>query len=403
VTTSTITVSSKVWSRWEKLWRGDDRKPSISLELVTDAELEATLPLVEEACHEAIAARESSVAPPAEWRVGVCRVAPMERGILIHVSDGPDDFQGLVGLIRQALERRGVHGTIDLLKDGKARNPPETMPLVECRLRVRGQSHGQAGRWLRWASDPSAVTKLVHEGASWCTAHERYSEASIQIALMPRVRVELDARLQDLLNDAMARAGVLSFSLATSSGDQWRIMVVSPEQGRVSLIAADAAAAGTLRSEDWLAIVGEFKDFLCRNHQLLVYGFVKHGSDVTAASLGRSLVNDWPAREGFDPNINRQGAYEDRYAPDAFALQLLGPGYAGRLPQGRSWTCLPLADGDAMLEHGRPALWFGTPFAPVGGANAARRLFAPPDVLVAARRSFAKILFRDEFATRTGP
>ncbi len=54
---------------------------------------------------------------------------------------------------------------------------------------------------------------------------------------------------------------------------------------------------------------------------------------VAPAMIAKSLVNDWPRRHELDGGARPAApAVEGRYALDAFPLQLLGPGYEGRVP-----------------------------------------------------------------------
>jgi hypothetical protein len=88
-------------------------------------------------------------------------------------------------------------------------------------------------------------------------------------------------------------------------------------------------------------------------------------------------------------------AFYDEYAPDAFGSQLLGPGYAGRVPPAPSYVKRAVADA-LLLEHEDPAAWYEQPFVPATVAlrNIAR---APvPPVLANARAELAPILFRPD-------
>jgi hypothetical protein len=388
-----VLVADRVWARWREL--DEVKKPSVTLVFSGDRLPEVVLGAVEEACGDALAAREEGLPALAEWRVGMCRVALAPGGVLIEISQGPDDFEGLVGLIVGGLERRGLLGTLDLLESGKVAELPEVMALVECRIRVRGERY-RPGRRLRWRADPGALWELLQAGAGWCAGNPARVEASMNVGTMPRFAVDLGEGLEELLRDALARVGVRWFSLATAGLDRWRVMSVMPSEGRVSLFEANETV---LASEEWRIVLDELSRFLVENHEQATYALVSHGSFVTAAYLGTSLAEDWPRRDGFDASMTREVAYENEFAPDAFALQLLGPGYAGRLPAGSSWISTDLGDGYVILEHASPERWFETPFGPFGGSrNATSPPYDPPDVLAAARRDFTEILFQDELA-----
>jgi hypothetical protein len=113
--------------------------------------------------------------------------------------------------------------------------------------------------------------------------------------------------------------------------------------------------------------------------------------------LGTSLAYDWPPPPHFRASVGRSDAFEDRFAPDAFGVQLLGPGYAGRVPDGTEWRQTSMDAGSVMLEHIDPGAWFDAAFAPFGGiANPTNTVVDVPDVLAAGREAFAPILFRDD-------
>jgi hypothetical protein len=134
----------------------------------------------------------------------------------------------------------------------------------------------------------------------------------------------------------------------------------------------------------------------------IVYGFLKRGSYLPAAESGYSLSQDWPPAEHHQPATQLGEAFEAEYAPDAFGLQLLGPGYAGRLLGGLDWNQIPVDAGRVILERRDPAAWFAEPFVPFGGRPNYTLLPIPsvPDVLKRARHDFADILFTDALAWR---
>jgi hypothetical protein len=161
----------------------------------------------------------------------------------------------------------------------------------------------------------------------------------------------------------------------------------------VSLVEAGA----TMQSQGWRQPVRDMTGFLDANRATLTYALVKHGSSVYGAMSGRSLANDWPPRADFYAPLQLEQQFEDSFAPDAFAVQLLGPGYAGRIPNGPRWRETRLDQDRVILEHVSPELWFGTQFCPFGGRPHYREAAPdPPEVLNDARADFAEILFTDD-------
>ncbi|MDQ3741069.1 MAG: hypothetical protein M3389_09020, partial [Actinomycetota bacterium] len=78
-------------------------------------------------------------------------------------------------------------------------------------------------------------------------------------------------------------------------------------------------------------------------------------------------------------------AFEDRFAPDAFGVQLLGPGYEGRVPPTPLYRAEPAGAGCTLLEHADLPAWLDEPFGP-----------EVPPVLAEAREALAPILFGPE-------
>jgi hypothetical protein len=115
---------------------------------------------------------------------------------------------------------------------------------------------------------------------------------------------------------------------------------------------------------------------------------------VTDALLDPSLSYDWPHRAGAEPRgagFTPQ-AFEDLYAPDAFGVQLLGPGYAGRLPDSAAWRAEPVGSACVLLEHVDLPAWFDAPFVPLRQILATADRPEPP-VLAQARVELAPILY----------
>jgi hypothetical protein len=148
--------------------------------------------------------------------------------------------------------------------------------------------------------------------------------------------------------------------------------------------------------EAWREPVQELKSLLPAVAETVVYGLIKHGSSVTEAVFGESLSHDWPPRPGVRRTwpLTCARAFESSLAPDAFALQLLGPGYAGRLQPGSSWRQHNVASDTVVLEHTQPEAWFNVEFVPYGPGMRTAIGVSEPAVLAQARREFAEILLR---------
>ena len=119
----------------------------------------------------------------------------------------------------------------------------------------------------------------------------------------------------------------------------------------------------------------------------LVYARVRRENDPHRAESPETHQADRPRHYYLDAI-----AYEDHLAPDAYAVQLLGPGYRERLPDGGEWRTTELPGRRVLLEHADPAGWFDE----IRLEAAIRGRSVPSSALRAqARASIAPILFPD--------
>jgi hypothetical protein len=89
-------------------------------------------------------------------------------------------------------------------------------------------------------------------------------------------------------------------------------------------------------------------------------------------------------------------AFEDLLASDAFGVQLLGPGYAGRLDPSDVWEARVLGGDATLVARVDAGAWFDAPFETRWRHWPPGRPHPPvppvPRVLAAAREEFAPIL-----------
>jgi hypothetical protein len=325
----------------------------------------------------------------------VCKAVAARDGIVLEILEGPDDFRGLLERIVDGLERRGIEGHFELARVAGVAEIPEKVALAECRMRVLGERY-RVGRNAHWRVDPEAFWIVAQAGVRWCLGNPPVRGTSMHVGLASRAAVDTDAGLDDLMRDAIAQVADYSVCDLVSAGvDRYRMVVVKPSDGRVTLI----DAGGELSAPGgWRDPTEELRAVLAEQADRLVYAFVKHGWNVGTARLGHSLADDWPPRPGFNANAGRGVPFEDQWAPDAFAMQLLGPEYDGR-SVGETWQTTPLASGRMLVEHRDPEAWFDTPFAPFDGSfGLGRSPYEPPPVLIQAREDFADVLSVDRIA-----
>jgi hypothetical protein len=129
-----------------------------------------------------------------------------------------------------------------------------------------------------------------------------------------------------------------------------------------------------------------------------VYGFIKRGSRRTAVELESSLSQDWIHIPHFLVAASGGRAWESEYVPDAFGIQLLGPGHMDRIPAGPDWRPLQIGPDAVVLEHTDPEAWFDGTLVPFGGYPISIHSESEPvpDVVARARQDFARILLTDD-------
>ena len=178
--------------------------------------------------------------------------------------------------------------------------------------------------------------------------------------------------------------------------DEFRLAVVMPDRGDVSL----AAGGGRLAAGDWEPAHAALLDELRAAAGWASYGLIKRGR--RPGAVGWSLSYDWvPALHYGSYNLMHH-MYEDVLAPDAFGAQLLGPGYAGRIPDAPGWERVELGGEAALLLHRDPAAWFGEPLPPITQQDAIdlSPAYPTPEVILRAREDLADILVTVDVVAR---
>jgi len=183
--------------------------------------------------------------------------------------------------------------------------------------------------------------------------------------------------------------------LTSVAPDRFRRLAVSASRGRVSLI----EGGSTIESAGWRPTLLSLKSIMNRTSTWVTYGLIKRGSRRPAAELGTSLAEDWPPVPHFNPRMISAEAFEEEFAPDAFGVQLLGPGFAGRVPGGRDWQQTAAGSDAILLEHAAPEAWFADLFVPFGGLPILPPFPPVPSVLERARDEFAEILLTEAVLT----
>jgi hypothetical protein len=189
-----------------------------------------------------------------------------------------------------------------------------------------------------------------------------------------------------------ARAGVqwwrLEFRAWWEADEAFRLSVIAPSRGDISLVAGGAAMA----AGEWAPAHSALLDELRAASAWASYGLIKRGRLV--ADVGHSLRYDWVPAFHSDAHHRDHSFYEDVLAADAFGAQLLGAGYAGRVPDGADWERVELAEDAALLLHRDPGAWFAEPLPPITTEDEHLRnpSYLTPEVILKAREDLAGIL-----------
>jgi hypothetical protein len=375
-----IQVSDRVWERWREL-AAQFEEPEIVLLFVSTLSADDAFDALSAAASTAMREREAWPEPAPgvdEARTGHWSLAPAAGGVAIRIDEEPDDFEGLVRRIAEELDGRGVDGSFDVFEPGQPLDLPQTAPLLECRLRVRGVRSRLPNGKPRWKPKPEALDSAVADGVAWCVA----SAPGLPLQLLTGLVIstlspDVDARaLVCQAVEATADVGVVV--LTSAAPDRFRTLSVSPSRGRVTCIEGGAA----LNEDGWRVSLRGLTEVVRAAAGWAVYGFVKRGSNRRAAEHGRSLTEDWAPIDRFNPEVISAEAFEDELVPDAFGVQLVGRAHAVARPRGR-WHETPVGADAVLLEHVDLDAWFSS-------------ASVPPDVLAAARDDLAPILLTHE-------
>lgn len=301
--------------------------------------------------------------------------------VLLRLRDGADYARELLDLARD-LQEQGISGRFESYRRPKA--PPAVHAsdyYVMARLRV-GCHDEQL--MPTWRVDETVLHAVVRRVARWCMSDAPDAAAVLTPRDMGQFVLPADddhaGRLIEHLHHPMGFA-----SLRPVGGSTF--LQAARQTGEVMLMASPRSDA----KGAWKPLYKGLREVLCDTAPHLAYALVKHG----VYPLGDPLEHDWPRRLDLDPRWRPHWQWEDRWVPDAFVLQALGPGYDGRVPTAPSYSAQQLHK-TTILEHRDPEAWFTTPFVPRGTDLHLVINVKPPAVLDAARAELAAILATPE-------
>jgi hypothetical protein len=325
----------------------------------------------------AIAAREERAGFAGEW--GWARTA---RGIAVQIVECAA-FEQVFGRFAAGLEERGLRGSITLHEPSEPARLPVHEHVIVCRARLRGHRVRHERAAYRWIADEAATAHVLREAEHWCRSLGGGARQTLVRTGAAEVSVgHGDAVAEQLTEDAAHDLGAACWSVGVRG---FRGVGFQPPSG-VCLVAGSPEL-------DWRAAVEAFAALLREHAEQLEYAYVMRGW-LPGVLFGGHLSHDWPERAGAEPRGAgwTSLAFEDLLVPDAFGLQLLGPGHLERLAADPArWRREPAAGDRALLRHADAEAWFSAPLVSF------KQLIHPDDravpaVLADARRELAPVL-----------
>jgi hypothetical protein len=390
---ATVLVAEQVWERWRAL-SAETMKPWVALLFSSELDTEVARGKLAEAVGQVVSefarTQENLPAGVDEVGAGAWNLAKVPEGVMLTVGEKCEAFELLLGGVAGELERSGVTGAFDLFEVPQVSRPPKLTDLLELRVRVNGERVPWGNYKQRWAPDPDALWRVVSAGARACLENQADRGVSLQVRTLPPLPVLPADDVEALLREGIAQAeGLGTVVLRSMGANRFRSLAVEPSWGRVTLVDGGSAIHG----DGWVDAARELTDLLRATSGDLVYAFVKRGSFPHSAELGNSLEHDWPE---LPSRLSQLGEpFEDQFVPDAFGIQLLGPGFVDRMPTGPVWLQTPLDSDRTLVEHRDLAAWLRGP-----RLEDALMGVSPPDgeLVAAARADFASVLFSEEMA-----
>lgn len=325
-------------------------------------------------------------------RVGLWEAVPLLDGsaaLPVNFCDTEDDLRTVLGLLTASLEDTGVSGRLTELRNDWSVFPDPlvdtpSLSTVLC-LRLRpGAGASDAGALtadITREDVPAEIMQaVVRYALAWCDvpAGSHYAEYG-----------GVSLRLTKESLPGLLAAALRSLPTAPAIHIQ---CVDWPHRARQVAFSRNARVIFTEAAADldesWPEVLRTATTALKNNVPTSDYGFVVRsgGSPATMEMLLHSSLSG-VQRPDVEPNESLIArGLEDHLAPDAFAVQLLGPRYdiaSLQLPD--SWQLEALPGGAHLLSHQDPAAWV-----------AGRRPDA--DVLASGRRALDPLLLQRSVA-----
>jgi hypothetical protein len=372
----TVRLPKRVFKHWREI-SAESYKVSVDLLLTSRLDPTAATDILSQSVEKVL--RDFEAAHPLDGTyaegeppfVGQWDVAPVPEGALLVGGYKSDAFEEIVQSIADELFRRGVRGKLDLYARPDVPWEPSGIGTVEARVRVLGRRVSNGGD--RWAAERAALDRVIEAATRWCIQARPDRGVALYGTAVPHLPLRRCDRPLERLRQVIRDDN--SVRLASIGHERFRRMVVESRYGSVTVL----EGGPILHRAGWHPSRAAAVDFLRLVGDDVVYGFVRR--------VPPSGAHERLRRSRLDAT-----AHEDHLVPDAFPIQLLGPGYAGRVPAGDDWRATALSEDRVLLEHVDPAAWFDelTLEEALAGESMPRHV-----VVERARASFTDLLFQD--------
>lgn len=343
----TVKLPKRVLKRWREI---SEESSKVRLELLLTSRLDpvAATDVLSQSLARVLDAFDAG--PPQtgdewEWWAGEWSVARVPEGAMLVGGYKSDGFEEILLAVVEDLGRTGVCGKLDLYQLPEPPMPPPGIGVIETRVRVLGRRvvNGRD----RWAAEREALHRVLQSATRWCTEARPDRGVTLQHGAMPALLVRRCDDPWERLRDVM---GESTWTTLRSVGDEhFRSVTVDPPEGRVTLV----EGGPFLHRSGWDCVAAAATDFLRSVASDAVYAYVRRNREWRQAEFASSEPTDRLHRDHLDAI-----AHEECLAPDAYAIQLLGPGYAGRVPTGEDWRTIPLPEKRVLLEQVKLGPWF---------------------------------------------
>ncbi|MCA4132463.1 hypothetical protein [Arthrobacter sp. M4] len=328
---------------------------------VLRAYFESELP--EAAAVEALERVRASLELPAAG-TGLGGVAPCPLGavVAIHGIASAAEAHGLLAALASGLEAQGIHGALRPLPD---EHPLVGAPNLDMSGFIAGVcllGETDPVRSPRRTSPPEVMDAVVDAALEWCQLPSGTHYVGTAWSYVKCTAEQRKALL------ATGSTPINLDSLACVTGPDEIRSVEFGDRGTVYFGRLDP-------DRRWEPAVADLTELLASLADQAEFGCIKR------SRLGTALWDvfqnyDWPERPHLKyASVGR--SLMDSLVPDAFGVQLLGPGHHLPAPLAPIWKAEPASAASTILEHTDLPAWFEGPLPEPETLEAARRSIEP--------------------------